>query len=146
MGSLIVELNVKSHTLSERVWSSRNQYVSFIQIKYEKNDSKSTRESDCGSSCCLFWGYTISYKAALAITDETDFLSLNCYNMVNRWCKTNFKATKIVGSNEVVTESLYWSGEVLVVVYKKHTCREVSPGLDALRVAGSFPNLPSRAR
>ena len=25
-------------------------------------------------------------------------------------------------------------------LYNKHTCREVSPGLDALRVAGSFPN------
>jgi hypothetical protein len=30
--------------------------------------------------------------------------------------------------------------------YNKHTCREVSPGLDARRVAGSFPNLPSEAR
>ena len=31
-------------------------------------------------------------------------------------------------------------------LYNKHTCREVSPGLDAPRVAGSFPNLPSEAR
>ena len=31
-------------------------------------------------------------------------------------------------------------------LYNKHTCREVSPGLDAPRVAGSFPNSPSEAR
>jgi hypothetical protein len=30
--------------------------------------------------------------------------------------------------------------------YNKHTCREVSPGLDAPRVAGSFPNSPSEGR
>ena len=29
-----------------------------------------------------------------------------------------------------------------VILYNKHTCREVSPGLDAPRVAGSFPNSP----
>ena len=29
------------------------------------------------------------------------------------------------------------------VFYKKHTCKEVSPGLHAPRVAGSFTNLPS---
>ena len=28
-------------------------------------------------------------------------------------------------------------------LYNKHTCREVSPGLDAPRVAVSFPNSPS---
>ena len=33
----------------------------------------------------------------------------------------------------------------LHVFYKKYACREVSPGLDAPRVAGSFPNLPSGA-
>ena len=33
-----------------------------------------------------------------------------------------------------------------VALYNKHTCREVSPGLDAPRVAGSFPNSPSEAR
>jgi hypothetical protein len=31
-------------------------------------------------------------------------------------------------------------------VYNKRTCREVSPGLDAPRVAGSFPNSPCEAR
>jgi hypothetical protein len=31
--------------------------------------------------------------------------------------------------------------------YNKHTCREVSPGLDAPpSLAGSFPNSPSEAR
>ena len=30
--------------------------------------------------------------------------------------------------------------------YNKHTCREVSPGLDAPRVAGSFANSPSKVR
>ena len=30
----------------------------------------------------------------------------------------------------------------LHVFYNKHTCREMSPGLDAPREAGSFPNLP----
>ena len=33
----------------------------------------------------------------------------------------------------------------LHVFYKKHTCREVIPGLDAPRVPGSFTNLPSWA-
>ena len=32
------------------------------------------------------------------------------------------------------------------MIKTKHTCREVSPGLDAPRVAGSFPNSPRFAR
>jgi hypothetical protein len=42
-----------------------------------------------------------------------------------------------------VFEKAYFETRTGLGLYNKHTCREVSPGLDAPRVAGSFPNSPS---
>jgi hypothetical protein len=44
-----------------------------------------------------------------------------------------------------VFSAFWWRQRRRERLYNKHTCREVSPGLDAPRVAGKFPELTERS-